>query len=298
MLLEVLQMVLMSNIKKLAKSKLLRFSLYSILTIFTCLYLINKIDFNNANIVWQVILNPVALLFGAAGFVFDALIWRNSFKRNQSISKSTAIIACGLTIWFKYIPGKIWSLWGRPHFLDQTPKPHTIAIYSVLYQMVFFLPIPIFGIMLSLYIFPLKFIVLTTILSALLLVLALYYFSYLREKIIYFRIEDLYLSFAMWCSWGIGYAIIVYNIVPTDTLTVVRAFLTFPVSTAGAILTIFAPGGIGVREYIMQLLLGRQTAIIADIATILVCSRLWFLASELIFFCGSVFLSMSYKNDK
>ena len=104
---------------KLIKSKLLYNILIYISFIFLFIYLIrtdfinfNKIQFNYYALAASIILFWI-------GITMSSLSWMNALKvHNITVSSKDAIISHGLSIFAKYIPGKIWVVLGRASYIS------------------------------------------------------------------------------------------------------------------------------------------------------------------------------------
>lgn len=271
------------------KHRALRFFLYLILTGLAGWFLLKSVDFSHAEIVWQAITHPIILFLGIVGFICDALLWRRAFLKQQSISPTRSIIACGLTLWFKYIPGKIWSLIGRPQLLKSPVSVKDITILSLKYQLAFFAPIPLFCLPL-LWVIPVSWNILTACAGLVVLCIALKFMPLVAKQIMQLSLLDLLISGIMWSAWGGGFTLMALIIGGDATEISWQLFITYPVSIAGAIAALFAPGGIGVREYGVHFLLSHDPAFLGKMATLLLTSRIWFLLSEALFFCMAVIL--------
>lgn len=85
-----------------------------------------------------------------------------------------------------------------------------------------------------------------------------------------------------WCVWGLAFAILVQAITGADLSMAVG--LSFPLAVTLGILTIVAPGGLGVREGLLGIYLVQLGLSPVDAIMVAVTSRLWFLVGEALTF--------------
>ena len=88
--------------------------------------------------------------------------------------------------------------------------------------------------------------------------------------------------FIMWLFWGIGFYFFSLAITQYDINGYV--ILAFPFATSLAIITIIAPGGIGIREGALFGCLVLLSLPVSEATSIAVSSRIWFLFGELVYF--------------
>ncbi|MFW6275728.1 MAG: lysylphosphatidylglycerol synthase domain-containing protein, partial [bacterium] len=89
----------------------------------------------------------------------------------------------------------------------------------------------------------------------------------------------------LWLTWSAGFFFLCRSVYPD--INFVAAFI-FPVSVSYGLLAIFLPGGIGVREGVMVLLLTSSGMDTAMATTISVLSRIWFITGEVFIFSAAI----------
>ena len=251
----------------------------------------------------------VALLLVFLGFFLNGLSWSMILKEaGYRISIRNGVTAHGLSIFTKYIPGKVWVIMGRAEYVakmygysrkDMTSfsmDAQLISIWSALLTgtvgvfLVGGLSIYGWGILamflvLSLVIYTPLFHRLTGMILSRVLK---------REaripKLPFRRVLKMIFWYVLnWSTWGTGFFFMAASMLP-----VVPGFeisMAFPLAGSFGIITVFAPGGLGVREGIITGYLSLTGLELAIATTIGVFSRLWFLTGEVFIFVLSLILS-------
>jgi uncharacterized membrane protein YbhN (UPF0104 family) len=98
-----------------------------------------------------------------------------------------------------------------------------------------------------------------------------------------------------WGTWSVAFWFLAASLV-NGPLPVNIAF-AFALGGSIGILSIFAPGGLGVREGILTAYLTLAGIAVQDATTIAVASRLWFLAGEIFIFFTALLLDR-YRKSK
>lgn len=243
----------------------------------------------------------LSILMVLLAFLFVALRWQQLLNRNGlKISLGASLSSSGLPVFAKYIPGKFLIVLGKAGYLnskygyandrlitlsfnDQFLSLWTgIIIGSLgLFQISKF---DIWGIIIIVALIILTFLIFSSKPHAIVEKLILRFF---KKKVnipaISFMktITVLPWYFVYWLLLSAGFYFLIVAL-STDNLPYSAGFL-FPLATILGIITIIAPGGIGVREGILVFCLklyGMETELAV---TISVASRLWF-------FCGETFI--------
>ncbi len=256
----------------------------------------------------------VLLLFG--GFVSNALQWKVILSGSGiKLPSSNAIVSVGLTIFGKYIPGKIWLVVGKAAYVSSmTGAPvSSISLVSLNNQFITLwvgLTLGFIGIMgigglhlwgwitfgfwllLTLLIFSPIFH--STINKLVKLVIKkevkLPYINFVNVLAI------LPVFFVTWLCWSAGIYFLVWGLSGEPT-TLWNAF-AFPLAGSLGIIAVISPGGLGVREGIMTgyfTLAGMDTTLAV---TITVMARLWFLLGEIFIFLLSLILKKTTNCKK
>lgn len=282
-------------------------------TVFLLYYLI-KFDyliFQEIRFNYTLVILSIVLLW--TGFYVSTLSWRIALKKHgYIISRNMAVHSHGISVFAKYIPGKLWVIIGRASVAAK--GKFSIKVFSTISlkeQLIYlfvgllvsliglvFVAIPPFFLM----------IILATVLG-----LGLFLFS---EKIYRFAlrlfqrifkkelevpfvgIKELmhigFAAFAYWAFWSIGFFLLCKSISPE--ISIVAAF-AFPLSVSYGLLAVFMPGGIGVREGIIVLVL-TSLGVEAQLSlTISVISRLWFVTGEVFIFMKALLLTPKYNSN-
>jgi len=255
----------------------------------------------------------VSTLLLFAGFIVQAYTWKRTLQLYDIyIVNKLAISSSGLSIFMKYIPGKIMVVLGRAAYVSSkmnVPISKTttssflnqiIILWTGLFLggiILFTINIPHIWNIISILVF---------LFLTLILIFNKYFFSILKKLLIKlgknltieeFKIKDVInicpSSFLNWIFWSIGFYLLIKSAYFGD----VSLFLifAFPLSATLAIIVLFAPGGLGIREGIIVACLVLFNVPL-DIATgISVLSRLWFLLGELFIFIFALVLDKNLK---
>jgi len=244
----------------------------------------------------------IPLLF--SGFLTNAVNWQQALRAyGLHIPYRLAIVSNGLSIFTKYVPGKVMVILGRSAFVStQCDEPlKTTASASMLAQIVAIWSGLLLGsvVMISTSV-PTEWLIGGAI-AIVVLTLGILFLN--RITLLanglgeFFNLSldlrmvalnehpSLPISFFVnWVLWSVGFVLLTASVVGLDSFSLGLLFV-FPLATTTGIIALFAPGGLGVREGV---LVGCMTlyGIPLDEATgIAILSRLWFLAGE-----GFIFL--------
>lgn len=261
------------------------------------------------------LLLSISLMF--SGFLTSAITWHRSIReRHPEIHLRDSIISIGLSIFMKYLPGKIWSILGPPGYIATTYDLSTrqlsaISLDNQLLLLWSGLLIGIIGLLLN----ESSSLALIGMSASLTLLLGAAIFSQtfhgpienlasliLKKSIQIPRIPPSsaarilpyhFLTWAFWCSgfYFLSTAVTNDHVAPT-------AGAGFALGATLGIMAIIAPGGIGVREGIISGYLAATGIGLAPAATIAVTSRLWFLVGEFFMFLVALTLKNSGRPRK
>jgi len=239
------------------------------------------------------------------GFIGSAISWFSILKLSQVPAPFFSCLASiGLSIFGKYIPGKIWIIMGRATYISENygypiVKLARLSLYTQLIALWSGLTLGVIGIF---------YLNANHILSwfALFLwtFLSLTLFSNMTQRAIKATLKVLFKKkivlyspnyqlifkvlpwfFGYWILWAFGFYLLAISLINAN----IQLSLGLGFSLAGTfgIMTVIAPGGLGVREGFLvgYLLIAGLNG--ADATTLSVSSRLWFLLGEIfIFFIG------------
>jgi glycosyltransferase 2 family protein len=249
----------------------------------------------------------IILLF--SGFLVNGLSWGKLLKNNyKQIKTSDAISSVGLSIFGKYIPGKLWVILGRSEIISKKynlPRKD-IASLSLIAQFItiwFGLILGAFGLILTNN-FNSYSLIIIIFLSLLTLMIFTNLFqksyNYISKKLLkrefvlpHFSLNKIInvlpLNLLNWLFWCVGFYFMAASLVDYN-LTFNTAWL-FALSASLGIIAVIAPGGLGIREGIIVAFLTMLKLPIEDATTIAVTSRLWFLIGEIFIFVVSLILN-------
>ena len=241
------------------------------------------------------------LLF--AGFLANAISWKHVLKEsNYDIDLGVCIAGLGLSIFSKYIPGKIWMIVGPAAYISD--KYHyplgTLSVISLNAQFIVIWSGLVFG-MIGMYLLGVGWHLWGWLILSLWLVLTVVIFSKLvhakaehairiiLRKDITFPNLTIKSTIAVmpwfvcnWAFWSIGFYMLVTSLI--EAYVPWSVGFGFPLAATLGILTFISPGGLGTREALMIGYLTLADIHLVDATTVAVASRLWFLVGEIFIF--------------
>ncbi|MCY1720378.1 lysylphosphatidylglycerol synthase domain-containing protein [Prolixibacteraceae bacterium Z1-6] len=279
--------------------KLLKVLLYlSFGFIIYYLYTFDYLQFSNVHFNLALLFTSLILLW--SGFVVSTLSWKNSLHSHQiQITNQLAIYSHGISVFAKYIPGKVWVILGRASIVSEHKSSLTVlSAISLKEQLVYLLT----GLIVSL--FAIVWLPLHPLFSVFVgltaCALALFLFSKKIHWLILVTIKKLfkkdldipYVSIrealpmlksilGYWFFWSVGFYILVLATYPNAPGIIAFAF---PISVCYGLLAVIVPGGIGVRESIIVLFLTSAGMETSFAVTISLLQRLWFITGEIFIF--------------
>jgi uncharacterized membrane protein YbhN (UPF0104 family) len=261
---------------------------------------------------WSLLLS---FLFLFAGFVLMCENWRIVLKHDGivELTKKESIVSNGLSIFTKYIPGKVLTIFSRALYVQKRYEIplKTLTFISLKTQLISLW----FGLLIgSVIIFQVDLNTWIKLIAiAFLLTLFLFLFSNNFKKALIYLISKFFKknvdypilkirdalkffpSFLLnWLFWCFGFYFLCHSIVEYDVS--ISIGFSFALASVIAIFALVAPGGIGVREGILMSILIALGIEKQDAITISIVSRLWFLVGEVfIFLLASI---LNYKINK
>lgn len=254
-----------------------------------------------------------SFLFLFAGFIFDTISWGKVINSTSyNISYKNAISSMGLSIFGKYMPGKVWVILGRGEYIVkkyQYPRKD-LSSFSLNTQfislwtgllfgaigMVAINGINIYGLSVLLLFIALTLIVFTPLFHRIA--------EKILKKILKKEISVPRLSFINafkvlpwfilnWGFWCLSFYLLASSLVNYEIS--LHTAWGFGLAGSLGIMAIIAPGGIGVREGLLTGYLSLSGLDIQSATTIAVASRLWFLIGEVFIFLTAVVLDKTSK---
>lgn len=254
-------------------------------------------------IAWDYFLLGVAV--AVLGHVADGASWRFTLRGiGEKVPLRICVSATAFAVLGKYIPGKIWMLAGRVMYLRRYAKVSLSQVTSA----VVFLQIAMLwvGLAIGLVFSPFSAMHKELLWAGILFLFlgggVLAFWGSMKrqlarrvsffEKIPEMGLEPLLAvslcTLLTWLLWSTGFVISARSVYP-EALPI-SSFGAFPLAAVFGILAIVLPGGIGVREGIIVGVLLASGLPLEIASTLAIVSRLWFLASELVFALLGLFL--------
>lgn len=255
------------------------------------------------------IIPSLALLF--SGFYFSTISWGVALKSHGiSISHRDAVVSHGLSVFAKYIPGKIWVILGRASYISQKKRDiKSTSLISFKEQMIYlwsgFLisAIPTFIFYGIQWISILLFLIIV-LLTLFLFIAPVHSFSLALIKRIFklefdlptinFRsaLPIIFSTYMIWLFWTTSFY---FFILIFDHQPPIMAF-AFPLSVCFGLIAIVLPGGLGLREGIIVAYLVLAGMDIETATTIAFLNRLMFIIGEVFIFLLALLLRVSIQS--
>ncbi len=249
----------------------------------------------------------LSFLFLCCGFIMNAVAWKKILeKSNYHIRLGDCLAGFGLSIFGKYIPGKIWMVMGRAAYIAEKSDISLGKLSAVSLNMQFIaiwigLVFGLIGMLLldGWHLWG-WFIVFLWLFFSIILFSQFAHGKIehsvkviLRKEITIPRLSPgstlsiLPWFVIYWALWSLGFCLLVTSLIHVDVFWTVG--FGFPLAATLGIITFISPGGLGTREAIMVGYLTLAGIPVTDATTIAVTSRLWFLGGEIfIFLFGSI----------
>ncbi len=249
---------------------------------------------------YSVLITSFIFLFG--GFLSDAISWKRIVKESDyDVALSDCLAGMGLSVFGKYIPGKIWTIVGRAAYIAEK-NHYPLGRLSAISLNAQFIALWLGLILGAIGLFVLGGLYIWGWLILFLwLGLTVVIFSELAhgsaERLVRIvlrkdiKIPRLTIKstvsvmpwfLMLWAMWSTGFYMLVVSLTETDIAWNVG--FAFPLAATLGVMTFIAPGGLGVREGVMVGYLTLAGIPLAEATTISVASRLWFLVGELFIF--------------
>lgn len=254
---------------------------------------------------WPTIQHPKSLIYSFAllffSFLGQAFNWYSIVRPEKKISYTHALASVGLSVFTKYIPGKVLVILGKAEYIRKSHGyPLKVLVSRSFDAQIFVLWSGlILGFVSLVHADKFKEWGVYGIATILLMSLFLFtdYFHRLVERLIKritnksFAIPSVNFKtnwkkipvfFLYWLLLSLAYFFLVQSLV-NDSVSLTIAF-SFPLAATLGIVLLIAPGGIGIREGILTFLLVAYGVDLALATSIAVFSRLWFLLGEFFLF--------------
>ncbi len=239
------------------------------------------------------------------GMISNALTWWNLLSLNGfKVKIKDAISSVGLSIFTKYIPGKVLLILGKAEFIAtrypiKREVASTVSLQTQIITIwagfslgciglllaggfsqlkILYTAIPIWLFLTSLIFLPIiKIIIERSVKWILKKDINIPTISPLKA------IKSIPVFMLNWFLWGLSFYYLCLALTFDINFSLI-AVLTFPFAGTSGAMAIVAPGGVGVREGLIVVFLGLLSIDVVEATTISVASRLWFLIGELFIF--------------
>ncbi len=243
-----------------------------------------------------------SLFFLFLGFISGAVAWKKILEKSHyHVDLSECLAGTGLSIFGKYIPGKIWLIVGRAAYIAEKSdyslgRLSTISLNAQFIDLWIGLFFGMIGLLLLGRFHIWSWLVLFVLLGLTAVIFSKLVYSAADRLVKILLKKDVKITnltikstvsvmpwFTMtWVFWSIGFYILVVSLTTNDVPWSVA--LGFPLAGTLGVMALITPGGLGAREGVMVGYLTFAGIPVTEATTIAVASRLWFLAGEVFIF--------------
>ena len=243
-----------------------------------------------------------SLVFLFLGFISGAVAWKKILEKSHyHVDLSECLAGTGLSIFGKYIPGKIWLIVGRAAYIAEKSdyslgRLSTISLNAQFIDLWIGLFFGMIGLLLLGRFHLWGWLVLFVLLGLTAVIFSKLVYSAADRLVKILLKKDVKITnltikstvsvmpwFTMtWVFWSIGFYILVVSLTANDVPWSVG--LGFPLAGTLGVMALITPGGLGAREGVMVAYLTFAGIPVTEATTIAVASRLWFLLGEIFIF--------------
>ena len=269
------------------------------------LYKFNYLNVQGLDLDPVYLIPAILLLWG--GFMMSTLSWWKALSIHDiHVSKKMALLSHGLSVFAKYIPGKLWAILGRASFVSIEEHSMRNASYISLKEQLIYVWLGLLiGIGPLLYFYPLNSFVILVLILSLFFTFFLYSRGFhqfvvrilgkllrkqLNVPLVTFKevIPLILYVLSYWLLWIFAFYFFVLSFHIEFSIGVI---FCWPLGISLGVLSLITPGGIGVREGIMTGFMVLTGMPLETATTIAVISRLWFISGEIFIFSLSLVLN-------
>ena len=256
-----------------------------------------------------------SLFFLFMGFMNSALSWKEILKKSDyQVRLRECLAGTGLSIFGKYIPGKVWIIVGRAAYVSETGH-YSLGRLSAISLNAQFIDLWAGLILGTIGLFILgSFHWFSWVILCMLLGLTMIIFTerihntseYLLNAILRKEIKIPRLTIKAtlavipwfvlsWFFWSLGFYALFLSLCSINVKWSIG--LGFPLAGSLGIMAIITPGGLVAREGVMVGFLNLAGIPVVEATTIAVASRLWFLAGEVFIFIVGLIVHRRSSNS-
>ncbi|QQS52143.1 MAG: flippase-like domain-containing protein [Bacteroidota bacterium] len=271
----------------------------SLVLLIVYLVKLDYLSFQTITFSWQWLIVSTLLLW--IGFFLSTVSWQRALTyHGYKIDTRLALISHGLSVFAKYLPGKIWMILGRAAYVgnQRNVGVSELSFVSLKEQILYILIGLLISFLPAVFFFQHQYWVWIILLTALALGLVLFVqplhqfaerimAKILRKKVL-LPVISIKLSLRLgiyillyWTFFSLGFYFLIQSL--STEASLVHAF-AFPLAVSYGVLALFTPGGIGVREGILSAFLAATGLGLQEAITISALSRLWFISGEVFIF--------------
>ena len=286
------------------KSKYIKYSAKFLIVLIILVFFIRYIYINWTSVSqyqWKFNypLLSISLILVIANFIFLVQIWKKLFfKMGYFLKFRKAFKIFFYSTMGKYVPGKVWSVLGAVYLCEKEGIPPKVSgTAAVLFQALNMIA----GLLLVVLVSGTKFLggIPKILYLPLAMILIIFIYPPLMEKVLNAFLKLLKrepikiglsfrhnLGFTLlfllsWCVYGVAFNVFIRSLTPYSYDLMLFIASAFVLSYVIGFLSVFIPGGLGVREGILVLYLSNYFPL--PVATLIaLLSRLWMTAAEIL----------------
>ncbi len=253
-----------------------------------------------------------SVLLLMAGFYAQTFSWKVALNiHGYPTTRGDAVVSQGLSVFAKYIPGKIWVIIGRAGYLSPDKKDlKTKSLISLKEQLIYLWAGFLISSIPTVIYYKLQWISILVLLIIIGLTLFLFFPAVhnwslgLIKRVLKFPMDVPTIEFRksvplilavslVWVFWSSGFYL--FMLAFSTSITPVMMF-AFPLSVCFGLIALFLPGGLGLREGIIIAYLGLAGLDVETATTISFLNRLWFVGGELFIFLLALLVKLIRKH--
>lgn len=256
----------------------------------------------------------ISIVFLWAGFYLSTLSWWFILRKHHyRISTKTALVSQGLSVFAKYIPGKVWVILGRAAKAADGKYPVKEFSYISLKEQILYLWAGLLIGNVPLFVYK-EVDIFSVGVSILFIVISFITFSDKFRVFVIWTVKRIFKKeleipkisfknnlsvlayiFLYWSVWILSFYFLSKSLYNQTTFEI--GFI-FPLGVSVGLLAVIVPGGIGVREGIMVTFMVLAGIPLEIASTVSVISRLWFITGELFIFLSAVLVRNFHKRKE
>lgn len=291
------------------------FNIFIYISLIFLVYALYKADYLVVPKIYNYFYLFIAIILCFVGFIFDAYAWKkalNSYKYKASYND--AVSGMGLSIFGKYIPGKIWVIAGRAAYISNKYDYSFKSISAISFNAQFivlwtgllvgaigiisFGNINYWGELVLLLWFGLSLVIFVKWFQDILVKSLSFTFGRKIDLPQISASKKLFIIpyyFLPWLFWCAGFFLLAESLTYESVKPLIG--VGFALGATFGVFAIIIPGGIGVREGVLTGFLVLSGISLEVAITVSLASRFWYLFGEFFIFFYSMIIKLNKKTN-